>query len=140
MAKPETSLSVLNDTFRPVAERILTDATAAGLDPVVIFTLRTQAEQMALYAKGRAERDGKWVVVDKSAVVTNASVGKSPHEYGLALDVCPRVLMARKAWDPSSGLWVTFGRIVEACGAEWGGRFPSPDRPHAQAKNWKALR
>ncbi len=50
--------------------------------------LRTNAEQNALFAKGR-DHTGK--IIDKSQVVTNARAGQSSHNFGLAIDVYPIV-------------------------------------------------
>ena len=55
----------------------LADLQAVTLDTIITCTLRSGAEQDALYAKGRT-LPGK--------IVTYAKSGESPHQFGLALD------------------------------------------------------
>ena len=98
------------------------------------FTLRTIAEQDALYAQGRT-RPGKRV--------TNARGGMSFHNYGLAIDI---VLIQdtdgngtydRAVWDTSTDFdgdgradWMQAVAIFKAYGWTWGGDWRFVDPPH----------
>lgn len=54
-----------------------------------ISGFRDDAEQEALYAKGRKKlADGSWVVVDASQIVTRAKPGESDHNFGVGADSC----------------------------------------------------
>lgn len=136
-------LDDLHHTFRPVAKAILDTATNAGLDPVIVMTVRDAEKQLALWKIGRELLpDGSgWRRIAGARVVTWAAPGQSPHEFRLAIDCCPRALLTEKDWAPDSPLWVRYGEIVRACGAVWGGDFKAGkvDRPHVQAKDWRML-
>lgn len=89
------------------------------------FTLRTFAEQDALFAQGRTK---------PGAVVTKARGGQSYHNYGLAIDV---VLLIDKdgngtyetaSWDTRGDFdgdkqadWMEIVNIFKQFGWEWGG-------------------
>ena len=137
---PSRSLDDLDPRFRPVAEAIIADCATEGLPVKIVMTLRTAAEQDALYAQGRALQNGVWVVVDPHKIVTKAHSGQSAHEVGLAMDIVPMELEHAPGWNPMSVLWSKLGVIVHRHGAEWGGAWKSfPDLPHVQAADWKAL-
>lgn len=100
------------------------------------FTLRTIAEQNALYAQGRT-KPGKRV--------TNARGGMSFHNYGLAIDI---VLIHdtdgdgdfdRAVWDVKTDFdgdkksdWMEVVAIFKQWGWEWGGDWKFYDAPHFQ--------
>jgi len=101
------------------------------------FTLRTFAEQDALYAQGRTSAGPK---------VTNAKGGQSWHNYGLAIDI---VLLQDKdgngthetaSWDnkidfDGDGVadWLEVVYVFKLYGWEWGGDWRSfRDTPHFQ--------
>lgn len=92
-------------------------------------TLRTFAEQDALYAQGRT-KPGK--------VVTRAKGGDSMHNYGLAVDI---VLMVagKPVWDIKTDYdkdgrsdWMEVVDIFKRYGWEWGGDWKFFDAPHFQ--------
>lgn len=89
--------------------------------PIVITDeYRTNAEQDALYAKGRTA---------PGSIVTNAKGGESLHNYRVAFDV------AYKAGNGISyeGDFHLIGAIGKILGLEWGGDWTSfVDRPHFQ--------
>lgn len=97
----------------------------AGIDFILTCTKRTQAEQDALYAQGRT-KPGKIVTWTK----------KSKHIEGKAFDIA--ILVNGKiCWNPSldadgDGVpeYTEAGKIGEALGLTWGGRFKNPDAPH----------
>ncbi len=101
------------------------------------FTLRTFAEQNALYAQGRTSAGPK---------VTNAKGGQSWHNYGLAIDI---VLLQDKdgngthetaSWDnkidfDGDGVadWLEVVYVFKLYGWDWGGDWRSfRDTPHFQ--------
>jgi peptidoglycan L-alanyl-D-glutamate endopeptidase CwlK len=100
------------------------------------YTLRTDAEQDALYAIGRT-KPGK--------VVTNARGGESLHNYGLAIDI---VLLLDKngdgtfetaSWQTNVDFdgdgqadWMEVVKIFKLHGWEWAGDWKFVDMPHFQ--------
>lgn len=98
------------------------------------YTLRTFAEQDALFAQGRTKPGKK---------VTNAKGGQSYHNYGLAVDI---VLLVDKdgngtfesaAWDTKSDFdgdkvadWIEVVNIFKRHGWIWGGDWKFTDPPH----------
>lgn len=93
------------------------------------YTLRTFAEQDAIYAQGRT-KPGK--------IVTNAKAGFSYHNYGLAIDI---VLLVNGAasWDTVKDFdgdgkadWQEIVHIFKSFGWEWGGYWQFKDSPHFQ--------
>ena len=94
-------------------------------------TLRTIAEQDALYAQGRTKPGKK---------VTNAKGGSSFHNYGLAIDICLIIDGKDVSWDTLKDYdgdkvadWMEIVSIFKSRGWEWGGDFKSiKDAPHFQ--------
>lgn len=109
------------------------------------FTLRTFAEQDALYAQGR---NG-----NKGPVVTQAKGGQSYHNYGLAIDI---VLVVDKdangsfetaSWDTKTDFdkdgkadWLEVVNVFKQHGWEWGGDWKFVDMPHFQKTFGKSVR
>ena len=99
-------------------------------------TLRTNAEQEALYAIGRTKPGKK---------VTNARAGQSWHNYGRAIDI---VLLVDKdkngsfetaSWETNVDFdgdgradWQEVVAIFKRYGWEWGGDWHFKDMPHFQ--------
>lgn len=118
------------------------------------YTLRTNAEQDALFAQGRT------VLFDKSGKrlgkVTNAKGGQSIHNYALAFDI---VLLSDKnndgvfetaLWDTKVDLdkdgasdWMEVTKYFQSLGWEWGGSWKFVDPPHFQkafGHTWRTLK
>lgn len=100
------------------------------------YTLRTFAEQDALYAQGRTKPGNK---------ITNAKGGQSYHNYGLAIDI---VLLIGNAasWDTKSDFdgdgksdWQEVVAIFKRHGWEWGGDWKFTDMPHFQKTLGKSI-
>jgi len=107
------------------------------------YTLRTFAEQNALYAQGRTKAGAK---------VTNAKGGQSYHNYGLAIDI---VLLVDKdkngsfesaSWDIKTDFdgdgkadWMEIVAIFKRYGFEWGGDWKFNDAPHFQKTFGKSI-
>ena len=106
-------------------------------------TLRTFAEQDALYAQGRTKAGAK---------VTNARGGQSYHNFGLAIDI---VLLVDKdkngtyetaSWDIKTDFdgdgkadWMEIVAIFKRYGYEWGGDWKFNDAPHFQKTFGKSI-
>jgi len=93
-------------------------------------TLRTFAEQDALFAKGRTA---------PGARVTNARAGMSMHNYGLAIDIVLIRDGKDAIWDVKVDLdgdgksdWMEIVTIFKEHGWEWGGDWKFYDAPHFQ--------
>jgi peptidoglycan L-alanyl-D-glutamate endopeptidase CwlK len=94
-------------------------------------TLRTIAEQDALYAQGRTT-PGK--------IVTWAKGGKSYHNYGVAIDICLIIDGKEASWDITKDFdkdgisdWMEIVTIFKSRGWEWGGDWATKkDYPHFQ--------
>ncbi len=123
-------LEDLHPELAALARRLLDQAAAAGLPLVVTQTLRTLAEQAALYAQGRTKPGPR---------VTNAKPGSTPHNYGLAFDVAFKRGEKDVTWDePRPGAWAEVGALGQALGLVWGGSFRSlKDSPHFEMPGWK---
>jgi peptidoglycan L-alanyl-D-glutamate endopeptidase CwlK len=108
----------------------------AGIDYILTCTYRSDEEQTALYAQGRTA---------PGSIVTNAQAGQSAHNCedpagnpaARAFDVVP-VVNGKPDWDGSHPVWEQVGKIGEAAGLEWAGRWKSfKEKPHFQLSNWK---
>jgi peptidoglycan LD-endopeptidase CwlK len=125
--------------------------SARGLRVKVISTGRSYDEQQALYAKGRTRPGeschhllppfvrpvGTCKKHPFGATVTNAEWGESPHDYGLAFDVCFSTNGKDVLWN---GPWSELAAIGASLGLEWGGAWQPPkptDQPHFQLTNWR---
>lgn len=118
------------------------------------YTLRTFAEQDAIYAQGRTklfDANG-----NRLGVVTKAKGGQSIHNYGLALDI---VLVKDKdgngtfesaSWEDTIDFdkdgkadWMEVVQILKNNGWTWGGDWTSfKDKPHFEKSfghTWRTL-
>jgi peptidoglycan LD-endopeptidase CwlK len=106
-------------------------------------TLRTFAEQDALYAQGRTKKGSK---------VTNAKGGQSYHNYGLAIDIALLVdkdgngSFETASWDTKTDFdgdkkadWQEIVAIFKRYGYEWGGDWKFVDAPHFQKTFSKSI-
>ena len=107
------------------------------------YTLRTFAEQDALFAQGRTK---------PGAIVTKAKGGQSYHNYGLAIDI---VLLVDKdkngtfetaSWDLKTDFdgdgksdWQEVVGVFKGYGYEWGGDWKFLDAPHFQKTLGKSV-
>jgi len=112
----------LHPVVRAKAERLVELCATADLPVKITETLRTQAEQEALYAQGRSA-PGK--------IVTNARGDGylSPHQWGVAFDVCRNV--KGREYENNDRFFEKVGAIGKTLGLFWGGDFRSyKDSPH----------
>jgi peptidoglycan L-alanyl-D-glutamate endopeptidase CwlK len=126
---------VLRNEVMDIYDEICNELTANVMCRFT-HTLRTFAEQDALYAKGRTKPGPK---------VTNARSGSSFHNYGLAIDIVLLVdknndgLFESISWDVKADFdkdgkadWMEIVRIFKEHGWEWGGDWRFYDAPHFQ--------
>lgn len=99
------SLRTLDRDTRTVAQEFVRFLQANGVNVTVTSTRRSMAEQKRLYANYLAGR----------SKYPAAAPGKSTHGAGLAFDL---------HLDPP--LYEAAGRVWEAAGFTWGGRFNDP--------------
>lgn len=121
-ARSERNIRSLQVKAQTLCRQSLKKLRGQGLDARVISGTRTYAEQAALYRQGRSE---------PGPIVTNATAGRSWHNFGMAWDI---------------GLFDNGGRYVTAVGPynsaakhamlpgiEWGGNWKKfKDPPHYQ--------
>lgn len=100
------------------------------------YTLRTFAEQNAIYAQGRTRLfDAKG---NRLGVVTKAKGGQSIHNYGLALDIVLIKDNKTASWEDNVDFdkdgkadWMEVVNILKSHGWTWGGDWKSfKDKPH----------
>lgn len=112
-------IQTLHPKIREMATAFILDAQSQGIKLRVTSALRTFAEQRELYNQGRSTPGRK---------VTNATPGRSWHNYGLALDVV-EIKEGAVLWDNPN--WPRIGQIGKKHGFEWGGDWTSfQDKPH----------
>lgn len=112
--RPErfTDLAFLQKPFRDSVELFLQDCEAAGLTLMVVETYRTAERQDRLKGRRRSRLSG----------------GQSKHQHGLAIDVVP-VINGKFIWY-NRKLWLKIGKLGEARGLRWGGRWNFYDPGH----------
>ena len=138
-------LNDLSPVVRPKVDAFLASCKAAALDVLVTCTLRTMAEQAALYAVGRTVTGkGQSPALPMGRVVTRAKPGQSAHNFGMAVDIVPMV-SGKPDWefdqrfpDPA---WSKVGRLGMLAGLRW---YGAPDAPfvegcHFEQPDWRAL-
>lgn len=109
-----------------------------------LFTLRTFAEQDALYAQGRTK---------PGAIVTKARGGSSYHNFGVAIDIVLVVDTNKDGkydtakWDTKTDFdgdkiadWMEVVQVFKEYGWEWGGDWKFTDAPHFQKTFGKSVR
>lgn len=132
-------INLLHPKIKEDAYKIYDEIVAALSGSAICrfaYTLRTFAEQDALYAQGRTKAGAK---------VTNAKGGQSYHNYGLAIDI---VLLVDKdkngsfetaSWDLKTDFdgdgksdWMEIVAIFKRYGYEAGIDWHFKDAPHFQ--------
>jgi len=116
------------DLIRILAD-VFDEMDAEGTPMFVVQGVRTEAEQVKLYARGR---------IEPGEIVTNCDgiKHKSPHQvredgFGYAVDCA---FVGSQPFD-SRHPWEMFGHVLESKGLVWGGRFSHPvDLDHAELK------
>ena len=140
-------VSKLHPEFRSKYELLMNDVRAeqnsktpnalTGIEFVTLETWRPRARQAELWAQGRKLVDGKWVVVNKAAIVTKAPPDSSHHEYGRAFDNVPKYVGKPFSWDYQNDKRLMaamrrFADLAKARGIDWGLDLWGWDSPHFQ--------
>ncbi len=109
----------LHPEVKARALRVLEQAARQGLHVGIFEGWRSRERQASLMKGGTS-----WT----------KDVDSSYHRWGLAVDFVFLDRLGRWTWQPEGGRsdWEKLGRIIEANGFEWGGRFRHFDGPHAQ--------
>lgn len=112
-----TSLDSLDPRFRPLAVLLLARTVEARIPVMIVNTRRTDAEQETALATGVS-----WVK-------------RSKHQDGLAIDIAPYEVFQmygsdKLQWHANDPVWLTLGKIGEALGLRWGGRWKQKDLGH----------
>ena len=149
-----TKLEDLAPAAKSAARSALAELVASNVPHAVTYTLRTYAEQAALYAQGRqplitvntlrgkaglpsiSEGDNNIVTQCDGVRISEGGKGRSPHQLGTALDVVP-LGPNGPIWPAlSDPRWKQIASILKAHGFEWGGDWTDfPDYPHYQLKS-----
>jgi len=115
-------INLLHPRLRRIIPQIIAECKAQGLPVLVTQTLRTKAEQDALYAQGRT-KPGK--------IVTNAWYPNSAHCWGVAFDFCRNV--KGREYEDTDGFFSKVAAIAKPYGLTWGGDWKNfVDRPHLE--------
>lgn len=121
-----TTVSRLAELYPPLsklAEQLINQLAAQGIDVEVSQGLRTWPEQEALYAQGRTT---------PGRVVTNAKPEQSWHTFGCAFDV-DIVTDSGLDWTGNDSRWISTIAAGESLGLFAGASFRAfPDKPHFQ--------
>lgn len=121
-------ITLCHPRLQILAAELIEDCAAQGLKIKIGETLRTVAEQDALYDQGRTTPGN---------IVTNApgSSYSSYHQWGTAFDFFRND--GRGAYYDNDGFFARVGKIGVNLGLEWGGNWKSPvDKPHFQLPDW----
>lgn len=121
-------------TFVRLAGQVLT------FDVLVTAGRRTDAEQLALYARGRTTQ-GEPPVDEEHPLghtVTDAMTAReSAHGRGAAVDLCP-VVDGEPAWNDTAK-FEALGTLAKRQGLVWGGDWPRRDAAHFEVPGWKQM-
>lgn len=141
MSADSKSIDDLHPVLAAKCRAHIAACAAAGIPIRVTFTYRSLATQTALYAQGRTTV-GPNPTRQKplGGTVTNAKAGQSFHNFHLAYDAVPIVLVALDKWGDTPAhqattdhIWALYGKLAKDLGMRWGGDFKSiNDRPHCE--------
>ena len=121
-------ITLCHPRLQVLAGRLLDECNQQGLKIKIGETLRTVAEQDALYAQGRTQPGN---------IVTNApgSSYSSYHQWGTAFDFYRNDGLG--AYNESGKFFDRVGAMGVSLGLEWGGNWKSiVDKPHFQLPDW----
>lgn len=125
-------LDSLEPPFRTKVEVYIARMKQKGITLCPVQCRRTIAEQNALYAKGRTAPGAK---------VTNAKGGQSPHNFGLAVDLCPVGRNGNLWWTAPNALMRQLADEAKPSGLVPGYYFHSIHDPdHFEDPDWRTRR
>lgn len=121
-------ITLCHPRLQTLAAKLTEECGRQGIKIKIGETLRTVAEQDALYAQGRTKPGN---------IVTNAkgSTYSSYHQWGVAFDFFRND--GQGAYNESGNFFGRVGAIGVSLGLEWGGNWKNPvDKPHFQLPDW----
>lgn len=110
-------LADLSPRFYPLATALIAQIVEATIPILILDTRRTPEEQAEAIRTGHS-----WTIHSK-------------HLTGDAIDLVPYEIYQlhgpdKLQWDTHDPVWQTLGKIGEALGLRWGGRWPQKDLGH----------
>lgn len=111
---------LLHPELQEICAAFLAECKKQGLIVGISSTVRTKAEQDALYAQGRTQ---------PGSIVTNCRYPYSGHNWGVAFDIYRND--GKGAYNDQGGWFRKCGQVGKKMGLFWGGDFKSfTDKPH----------
>lgn len=129
-------ITLCHPRLQRIASAWIKACATEGITVAIGETLRTVAEQDALYAQGRTKPGN---------IVTNAkgSSYSSQHQWGIAFDFYLKMdvdgdgSMSDDAYNDSTGMFKKAAELAKALGLAWGGDWRSiVDKPHLYLPDW----
>lgn len=122
-------LAKVHPDLKVAVEKILKAMEVLGHPMMVTDTLRTEAEQVALYTQGRT-KPGR-IVTNVDGVKHQSNHQAHEDGYGHAVDCC-FLVNGKPSWDVKLP-WQLYGKMAETLGLVWGGSWISlHDLPHVE--------
>ena len=129
-------ITLCHPRLQRIASAWIKACATEGITVSIGETLRTVAEQDALYAQGRTK---------PGSIVTNAkgSSYSSQHQWGIAFDFYLKMdvdgdgSVSDDAYNDSTGMFKKAAELAKALGLAWGGDWRSiVDKPHLYLPDW----
>ena len=129
-------ITLCHPRLQRIASAWIKACATEGITVAIGETLRTVAEQDALYAQGRTKPGN---------IVTNAkgSSYSSQHQWGIAFDFYLKMdvdgdgSVSDDAYNDSTGMFKKAAELAKALGLAWGGDWRSiVDKPHLYLPDW----
>jgi len=145
---PSRRLQDLHSILAGMCRTFLALCKEKGIDVRITCTLRTEAEQLALFAQGRKSlrevnalraEAGLSPLTEKENKLRVTNSLTSLHQFGCAFDAMIIGPDSKPTWNIKADInknqipdYEEIGRIGESVGLTWGGRFKSRDYCHFQ--------
>ena len=123
-----TKLEGVHPVLVEKVKRILHASAELGHPMLVTDGVRTEAQQQALYAKGRTAPGKKVTNADGVRAKSNHQV--KADGFGHAVDLA-FLADGKPSWAEHHP-WMLLGAMAVALGLVWGGHWRTPDRPHIE--------
>lgn len=129
-------ITLCHPRLQRIASAWIKACATEGITVAIGETLRTVAEQDALYAQGRTK---------PGSIVTNAkgSSYSSQHQWGIAFDFYLKMdvdgdgSVSDDAYNDSTGMFKKAAELAKGLGLAWGGDWRSiVDKPHLYLPDW----
>lgn len=140
------AVEALHPAVAGLCRKFISACKERGIRVVVTSTLRTEAEQLALFSQGRTalkvvntlrKKAGMPAITEAQNKRTVTNSLTSAHQFGCAFDVCIVREGKNPVWDIKADInansipdYEEIGRLGEAIGLAWGGRFRFRDMCH----------